>query len=94
LPGVCVGGCPAGERTSRIVLRDPLSSHLGCAPIGRKREGQRCTLIADPAGTTTRRIAVLHRRCLSSDLHAADHAMRDRHVQLIPGHSFALGICG
>jgi hypothetical protein len=96
-PGVCVGGCPAGERcTSRIVLRDPLSSHLGCAPIGRKREGQRCTLIADLAGD--------YDNCGESLLCIAGTCRATCTPQItqcpigtcnyLPGHSFALGICG
>lgn len=43
--------CGAGLRcTSRVVSTAPFASRLGCAPVGPKRLGESCTLIADPDG--------------------------------------------
>lgn len=47
-PSCAPGYCGAGLRcASRIMSTSPLASHLDCVPIGAKKRGEACSLVAD-----------------------------------------------
>jgi hypothetical protein len=103
--GTCIGDgfcrpacdCGRGERcTSRVVLRDPLASHLGCAPIGPGSAGDACSLIDDPAGAYDScgdRLLCVDGTCRSLCNPQLAGACRVGRCVYVPGHAPELGVC-
>jgi hypothetical protein len=98
--GFCAPACNCGptERcTSRIVLETPLSSHLGCAPVGPRTVGQPCALVADPAGAYDDCGADL--LCVGGtcqptcDPRMGSHPCATGTCTFVPGHAPDLGVC-
>jgi hypothetical protein len=89
--------CAPDERcTSRIVLLSPVASHLGCAPIGPKQEGEGCSLISDPEGDFDDCGASL--LCVDATCHAlCTPAIQGQcatgQCNYVPGHDPTLGVC-
>lgn len=88
--------CGAGERcTSLVVSLDPFASHLGCAPIGDRREGQTCRLVDDPAGAFDdcgADLLCVEGRCRTA-CNPKNAACASGTCRFVPGHAPEIGIC-